>query len=130
VNAALVGKVSPPETFRLDPDRVAAFATAIGHRGDGVPPTLLTAPELAAGLARVVVDPELGLDLARVLHGEQEYRWERPLSAGETVTAAATIEAVRSKGGVGFLVLRTEFRDAAGAIVAVGRSTLIERVEP
>ncbi len=127
MNAALVGKVYPPETFTLHPDRVAAFAAAVGHRGDAVPPTLLTAPELAAGLARVVGDPELGLDLARILHGEQEYRWERSLSVGETITAEATIEDVRVKGGIGFLVLRAEFRDAAGATVAIGRSTLIER---
>ena len=127
LNASLVGKTYPPQRFRLDPDRVAAFAAVVGHPGPDVPPTLVTAPELAAGLASVLGDPELGLDLARVVHGEQEYEWRRPLARSETVTAEATIEDIREKGGFGFLVLRTELRSERGDTVALGRSTLIVR---
>ena len=130
LNAALVGKTYPPHPFRLDPERVAAFAAAIGHPGDGVPPTLVTAPELAAGFANVVADPELGLDVSRVLHGEQEYEWVRPLTVGETVTAEATIESIRSKGGLSFLALRAELRDETGKLVALGRSVLVVRADP
>ena len=52
-------------------------------------------------------DPELGLDYSRVLHAEQEYEWRRPLGIGETISAEATIEDVRAKGGLEFLDLRT-----------------------
>ncbi len=127
LNPELVGKVYPRETFRLDPDRVGAFARVVGHPGEGVPPTLVTAPELAAGLANVAGDPELGLDYSRVLHAEQEYEWHRPLTMGETISAEATIEDVRAKGGLEFLDLRTVIRDATGATVALGRSTMIVR---
>jgi acyl dehydratase len=127
LNSELVGKVYPREAFRLDPNRVGAFARAVGHPGGGVPPTMVTAPELAAGLANLAGDPELGLDYSRVVHAEQEYEWRRPLSVGETITAEATIEDVRAKGGLEFLVLRTDIRDAAGATVALGRSTIIVR---
>lgn len=124
---ALAGKTYPPVDVSLDAERVAAFAKAIGHPGDDVPPTFVTAPELAAGLANVLSDRELGLDLSRVLHGEQEYEWGRPLVVGETITAEATIEDVRSKGGLRFLRLRTDVRDESGRTVAVGRSTLVVR---
>ena len=107
--------------------RVRAFADAVGHRGPGVPPTIVTVPEIAAGLDHVVSDPRLGTDLSRVLHGEQEYRWSRALVVGEALTASATIESVRDKGGMRFLVLGTEVRDEAGELVATGRCTLIVR---
>jgi acyl dehydratase len=127
LNASLAGKSYPPVAFALEAGRVAAFASAVGHRGGGVPPTFVTAPELAAGLANVVADPELGLDLSRVLHGEQEYAWERPLEVGETVSATATIAEVRSRGALEFLTLRTEVRDEAGSVVVRGTSRLIVR---
>jgi acyl dehydratase len=87
----------------------------------------VTVPEIAAGLDHVVSDPRLGIDLSRVLHGEQEYRWSRPVVAGETLTASATVESVRDRGGTRFLVLATEVRDETGELVASGRSTLIVR---
>ena len=127
LNASLVGKTYPPLAFSLVADRVASFATAVGHPGTGVPPTFATVPELAAGLANVLADPDLGLDLSRVLHGDQEYEWARPLAIGETVTAEATIEEIRSRGGLELLTLRTELRDEAGRPVVVARSKLIVR---
>ncbi len=127
LNASLVGKTYPPIAFTLVAGRVAAFAAAVGHPGAGVPPTFATVPELAAGLANVLADPDLGLDLSRVLHGEQEYEWERPLGIGETGAAEATIEEIRSRGGLDFLTLRTRLRDEAGRVVVVARSRLIVR---
>lgn len=92
-----------------------------------MPPTIVTVPEIEAGLDQVVSDPRLGIDLSRVLHAEQEYQWSRPVLVSETLTASATIESVRDKGGMRFLILRTEVVDEAGEPVAAGRSTLIVR---
>ena len=129
LNHDLQGKAYPPQPFTVDPGRVKAFALAIGHLGEGVPPTFATAPELAAGLDNVLADPELGIDLARVLHGEQTYEWLQQIPVGRTVVAEATIESIRAKGGMEFLSLRTEIRDAAGELLVVGRTTLIVRGE-
>jgi MaoC dehydratase-like protein len=127
MNPAIAGKTYPPVEFLLDAERIRAFATAIGHSTGDVPPTIVTVPEITAGLANVLADPELGLDLSRVLHGEQEYEWGHPLIAGERVVAEATIEEIRSKAGLDILRLRTDLRDEAGQTVVVGRSTLIVR---
>lgn len=128
LNATLMGKTYPPLAFALVAERVAGFAAAVGHPGTGVPPTFATVPELAAGLANVLADPELGLDLSRVLHGEQEYDWVRPLAIGETLTAQASIEEIRSRGGLEFLTLRTQLLDEGGQVVVLARSRLIVRV--
>jgi hypothetical protein len=127
LNRALVGKRYAQTRVVLDAARVRLFSTSIGHEGDGVPPTLVTAPEIAAGLSNVVADRELGLDLSRVLHGEQEYEWSRPLRVGEELTATSTIEDIRGRPALEFLVVRTEMTDATGDPVCVGRSTLIVR---
>ena len=130
MNAALQGKTYPAVRFTFDAERVRAFAEAVGHRGAGVPPTMLTVPEIEAGLRNAVSDPDLGVDLARVLHGEQAYEWSRPVAVGETVFAEATIESVRGRGALQFLTLRTDLRDERGEPVALARSTLLVRDEP
>ena len=127
LNHDLVGKTYPPVRFRLEETRVRAFADAVGHRGPGVPPTIVTVPEIEAGLSNVVSDPDLGVDLARVLHAEQEYVWARPTALGEILTAESTIESIRGKGGMQFIILRTELREETGRLVVSGRSTLIVR---
>ena len=113
LNHDLEGKTYPPVRFRLEETRVRAFADALGHRGPGVPPTMVTVPEIEAGLSNVVSDPELGVDLARILHGEQEYVWARPAALGEVLTAESTIESIRGKGGMQLVSLRSERREEA-----------------
>lgn len=130
LNRALVGKAYPPVELVADAERVLAFARAVGHPGGDVPPTFVTVPEIAAGLANAVADPDLGLELSRVLHGEQQYEWYRPLTVGETVTVEATIADIRGRAALEFLTLRTEMRDEAAELVCVGRSTVIVRGEP
>jgi hypothetical protein len=127
LNPDLVGKTYAPVTFPLDPERVRSFAAAVGHTADDVPPTIVVAPEFEAGLRSVLGDQELGLELSRVLHGEQEYEWARSLIEDEDLTATASIEGIRGRAGLELLVLRTEVRDERGDVVATGRSTLIVR---
>lgn len=126
LNPDLVGKTYPARSFALDADRVAAFAGAVGHPGAGVPPTFVTAAEFEA-LAHVVGDPELGLDYSRVVHGQQEYEWRRPLVAEETLATQTSIETIRAKGDLEFLTLRTDVRDGSGRVVVVARTTMIVR---
>jgi hypothetical protein len=125
VNPEAEGTTYPPVEFVIEPERVAAFRDVFGQ-SSGVPPTFLAAPEFAV-FPRVLHDPALGLDFARVLHGGQSYELERPLREGETLTVRASIESVRVRGGTGFLVIGMRFVDEAGAPVARTRTTMIEQ---
>ncbi len=127
MNPALEGKAYPPIPFLIEQEHVRAFAVAIGEEGSSVPPTFVTAPEIASGLTRVIADVELGLDFSRVVHGDQEFEWSRPIRVGETLEVQTVIESIRSKGGTSFLSLRTSMRDAEGDVVVTARSTLVER---
>jgi N-terminal half of MaoC dehydratase len=94
-----------------------------------VPPTFLTSSALwAPEGARV----DVGFDRGRLLHGEQEYVFHGPLPrAGQVLKVVDRIEDRYEKPGrkggmMRFAVVVTEYRDAAGTLVAEGRSTLIE----
>jgi len=125
MNAAAEGTVYPDVPFLVDPTRVAAFRAVFGQFG-GVPPTFVTAAEFAV-FPQVIGDPNLGLDFTRVVHGSQDYAYERPLREGETLTVRARIDSIRTKGANGFLTIVMELLDAQGALVCTARSQMIER---
>lgn|SRR3990170_2247358 len=125
MNAAAAGKVYPDAPFTVDPDRVAAFR-AVFDEPSGVPSTFVTAAEFTV-IPNIVADPDLGLDFSRVLHGNQEYEFRRPLEEGETLTIRTRIESIREMGGNGFLLLVTSLVEPGGDVICTARSTLIER---
>lgn len=72
-----------------------------------------------------------GLDMRRVLHGEQEFEYVRPLRAGDVLTAESHVkdryEKQGKRGGtMTFIVSETILRDATGEIVAYSRGTTIQ----
>jgi hypothetical protein len=79
---------------------------------------------------------ELGFDMRRVLHGEEEYVFHGPPpKVGQTLTVEAHVgdrwEKEGKRGGtMRFARIVTEFRDAAGALVAEQRSVVVETARP
>lgn len=74
---------------------------------------------------------DLGFDQDNVLHGEQEYEFERPLYVGDVLAGTTTLADVSQKEGregglMTFAVYETEYRDEAGELVATERITRIE----
>ena len=133
LNRELIGKEYEATTFTVERERVVQFADAIGdddqrYRSDDpiAPPTFPTVVQIASG-SQVVLDPDLGLDYTRVVHGEQEYASERPLRAGDRLTAKPRIADIYARGPNEFLVVETAYVDDTGATVCTGRSTLISR---
>lgn len=127
MNPAAEGTVYPEVPFVVDPERVAAFRAVFGQAA-GVPPTFVTAAEFAV-FPHVIGDPTLGLDFTRVVHGSQEYAYERPLRVGETLAVRARIESIKTKGANGFLTVAMELLDEAGQLVCTARSQMIERAD-
>lgn len=126
MNPVAEGTVYPDVTFVVEPARVAAFREVFGQ-ADGVPPTFATAAEFEV-FPQVIADPNLALDFTRVVHGSQNYVFERPLREGETLTVRARIDSIRTKGANGFLTIATELLDADGSLVCTGRTVMIERL--
>ena len=126
MNAAVAGKEYPTTSFVVDAAHVERFAAVVGQTEPGIPPTFLTAVEFAV-FEPIVLDPELRLDFTRVIHGDQEYVWHRPLTVGETLRVGSRIASIRERGGAGFLTIEVTLSDDAGEPVATASATMIER---
>ena len=125
MNRSVSGKVYPETPFTVDPQRVEAFR-GVFEEPSGVPVTFATAAEFSV-MPQIVRDPELGLDFTRVLHGNQEYAFRRPLEEGETLTVRTRIDAIRELGDNSFLTIVTELVGSDGDVACTAKSMLIER---
>lgn len=62
-----------------------------------------------------------------MVHGSQEYVFERPLIEGERLAIRSRLASVRVRGSTGLLTIEMELVDDAGETVVTARSTMIER---
>jgi hypothetical protein len=109
----------------VEAGKVREFAHALGDIEPAYdqpdPPVPLTFAATAAFWGRDAADllTSLGLDLSRALHGEEEFRFERPLAAGMRLRAETRLveqdERDGSRGG-----------RIRGWVVLVQRRTILE----
>lgn len=115
-----------------DPDAVhpahtdPEAARALGHPDVIAPPTFAVIVAQRSD-ARLVLDPDAGIDFARVVHGEQRFRHHRPITAGDRLTATLHVDGVREAGGHAMVTTRSEITDAGGAPVCTATSTIVVR---
>ncbi|HEX8100172.1 MAG TPA: MaoC family dehydratase N-terminal domain-containing protein [Actinomycetota bacterium] len=142
LNQALKGKEYQEVSFAVERDRVVQFADAIGDPnpvfrepeaakaagfGEQVaPPTFVTVMQILTS-GQVVLDQELGLNYALVVHAEQEYEWHRPVRVGDVLSAVPRIADIYAKGPNEFLVIEADIKDASGESVVLARTTLLSR---
>ena len=117
----------------VDPERARAMAAAIaGPDGvlepEAVPPTFAAVYCLAPTMAQLFTDPDVGINLAGLIHGQQSFEWPARVQPGDTVDATSEIVSVEEKRGMTFVTLAVEAtRPADGAVVCRGRSMMIVR---
>ncbi len=71
----------------------------------------------------------MGVDLRRVLHGEQQFTYLAPVCAGDTVTVASTIADIYDKknGALEFLVKESLVTNQHHVTVAKIRAVVVVR---
>lgn len=118
---------------RIYSDRAHATAQAIAgadpvREPDAVPPTFAAVYCLGPTLAKLFSDPEVGVDLAGLIHGEQSFEWHAPVHPGDVVDATAEITSIDTKRGMTLVRLAMEAtRPADHAVVCRGTSLMIVR---
>ena len=120
----MIGTLVDEFSFAVEAGKVREFARAIGDPSDDVPLTF-TAVAAHHRDARAAVG-KLGLDIKRVVVGEVEWSYARPLVVGDELQGRRVVVGVREKGAMTFVELETEYRDAAGDVALRQRETLIE----
>jgi N-terminal half of MaoC dehydratase len=126
--AGVAGRTYPPVTFQIQPERVAAFARAIGaDPGAGVPPTFAAVYSLGVTAPQLFGDPDAAVDFGRLLHAEQEFTWTRHPRAGESVSSQARVASDVSRRGMRFVSFETETTDSAGEPLCKSRALFVIR---
>ncbi|MEV0594524.1 MaoC family dehydratase N-terminal domain-containing protein [Nonomuraea cavernae] len=101
-------------------------AQAAGHPDVVAPPTFPIAFSLQSG-GEALADPDLGLNFAMVVHGEQRFEYHRPIYAGDELVTSSTITDIRSAGRNELLTVRSDIATVAGEPVCVSYNTIVER---
>jgi N-terminal half of MaoC dehydratase len=128
--AAVAGRTYPAVNFEIDPERVAAFARAIGaDPQQGVPPTFAATYALEATAPQLFGDEEAAIDLGNLLHAEQEFEWHRHPREGETLTSRARVASDTERRGMRFVSFETDSVDAQGEPVCRSRALFVVRQE-
>lgn len=141
VNPELAGRVFPPTApYLVGREKVREFARAVfsdapvhvdpeaaralGYRDVVAPPTFaMVVQDLT--LQQLLAEPDAGIELSRLIHAEQRFRYTRPIVAGDELTATLSVTGVRTVGGNAMITSEAEIRDVAGEHVVTATSVLL-----
>ena len=130
-DASHVGRVYRAPGMVIEAERARAFAGAIAGADpvvepDAVPPTFAAVYCLVPTLGRLFGDREVGIDLAGLIHGEQQFSFHEPVRPGDVVDSQARIASVQERRGMTFVEIDLEAtRDDRP--VCSGRALLVVR---
>lgn len=147
IDRSHIGRAFDAFTVRVEPFQLRLFAKAVG---EARPEYVDEAVALAAGYRGLLAPPtflfslwlqdptefqlarKLGLDLRRVLHGEQSFTIHEPLCGGDVMTLQERIVDIYDKrdGALEFVVSDVTAHDPDGRLLAEGRCTTVVRNTP
>lgn len=120
-----------PFTFQVEKGKIKELALAIGDlraeylSGEAVMPTFATVIDFwGSGISSSEL---LGLNMKKVVHGEQSYEYLGEIRPGDKITVHGVVEDVYTKAAMNFVILKKEFINQHGKTVLISRSTIIER---
>jgi acyl dehydratase len=127
VDQSLVGREFPPTApLTVTEERVRAFAAATGTPYDGGPAPATFPIVLAFDAMNAFLEAE-GVELSRIVHGDQKFAYQRPVVPGDVLTARLTVASLRQIGGNDIIGTASEITDEQGALVCATSATLVHR---
>jgi len=143
INPDYVGRTfEPSEPYEVSRVKIAEFADVIGEPSplcrdrsaaqavgypDVIAPPTFAIVITAGDTARLMADPDLGVNYAMIVHGEQSFTHSRPLHAGDVVVTQSTIESINQIRSMTTMATVTEIRTVDGEHVCTARSIAVER---
>jgi len=142
VKTDAIGKQWPAATYEVGAEKVREFANAIGaanpvhheHEAarsagfrDLVAPPMFCVVYCARAMGLAILDPEVGINLATMLHGSQEFEWDEPVCDGDVIETTAGCKEIYEKDGRGFYVFESVSINQDGKRTVTGTWTNIVR---
>ena len=134
LDRSYIGKSFPPHSVEIEKGQLRFFAKAVGEtnpiytdedaaKAAGYS-SLPAPPTFGLSMNLAVPDPfakyiKMGVDLGRVLHGEQQFEYLGPICAGDTITLNGTIKDIYDKkgGALEFLIEQVTMTNQHGVMV-------------
>ena len=146
VNKSVVGKEYPPFVVTVERGKIKEFARAIGDLnpfylddrvgqasawGDIIAPPTFATTFRDEGASETFFR-DLGIDISRVLHGEQEFEMVRPIQPGHAYLCRSRIVDIYEKtgksGAMAFVLRETAITDRENEIVGTMRHITVIRL--
>jgi acyl dehydratase len=142
VNTEAIGKEWPAVEYEVGREKIREYANAVGEtnpvhhdpeaaRAAGfrnvVAPPMFCVVYSAPAVGPGILDPEVGINLAAMVHGGQEFVWGEPVCAGDVITTKAKLVDVSERNGMGFYVFETVSTNQDGTETVRGTWTDIVR---
>ncbi|HWD07719.1 MAG TPA: MaoC/PaaZ C-terminal domain-containing protein [Actinomycetota bacterium] len=133
INTGAVGRTYPSSTYLVTAEAIRAYAAATNEDNpvftgaDPVAPPAFPVVPGASILAAALFDPELGVNLARLVHGEEDHRLHVPIRPGDQLAVAGSLEAVDIKETGETFTVYTSLTNQDGVLAAELRSMMFVR---
>jgi acyl dehydratase len=123
----LVRAIGDPNPVYVDRDA----AVAQGYRDVPASPTFLTVPAMWCNTLAIVLF-DAGVNVAMVLHGEEEYEYLTEIHPGDVLTGIprlAAVEEKQSKSGkmMDMVTIEVDYTNQRGEKAARARTLIVER---
>ena len=145
MNLALQGRAfAPTAPYLVGREKVREFARAVfatspintdvdaaraaGYADVVAPPTFAIVLQQLT-LDQLVAVPDSGIEMTKLVHGEQRFAYTRPIVAGDELTATLAVTSIKTLGGNAMVTAETAITDLAGAHVVTATSVLVVRAD-
>jgi acyl dehydratase len=142
VKTEAVGKTYPPVVYAVGREKIREYANATGETNpvcldpasareagyaDVVAPPMFAVVYSAPAVGPAILDPEVAINFAAMVHGGQDFVWGPPVVAGDEITTRATVNDISERGGMGFYVFESVSENQRGETVCTATWTNIVR---
>ncbi|MGD9736071.1 MAG: MaoC family dehydratase N-terminal domain-containing protein [Solirubrobacterales bacterium] len=137
-----VGKEWGATTYQVGREKIKEYATALGIENpvhfdagaareagfrDVVAPPMFCVVYALPAMAPAILDPEVGMNFAAMVHGGQEFEWGEVVCSGDEITTTPRCLSIEEKMGNGFYVFESTSVNQDGEQVLRGVWTNIVR---
>jgi len=126
------------DRYLVGREKVREYATAIGEQApichdveaaraagydDVVGPPMFAAVYSWRAMGPTVLDPEVGIDFARLVHGAQEFTWAEPVVAGDEITTETAFVDKATRADITVYTFSSRSTNQRGELVCEGTWT-------
>ncbi len=142
VDDSAKGKIYAPLEYEVGKEKIREYAQAVGEDNpvyfdreaakeagfrDVAAPPMFAVVYAFGSVGPAVVDPDVGVNLAMMVHGGQEFVWGEPVCAGDVIRTDVSVQDVYEKDPNAFYVFGSRSTNQEGGETVRGTWTNIVR---